>query len=448
MKKEVNARRDFLKQNSIAGLGILISGTLGSCAATQLSGSQKSGSVNATTLSNMNLEEIRDRYRNLLFNRFIPNMDKYVIDHELGGFMCWVNIDNGKQENSNKRTWFQGRGIWIYSFLYNNFEKNPKYLEIARKAKDFILKALPPEDKFYPGDFTKEGTPTSKEQGDIYGNLFVAEGLAEFAKASGERQYFALAKKIIFNAVAKYDRPDFTYPYRAEVRVAGPRILGHWMILLSITTQMLRQEEDPEIAALADRCVDAVMNHHLNPKYKLVNEALSHDFKPFTDSIASVVGDIGHGCETLAFVMNYAVLRKDSKLFDAAREAFKRHVSVAHDPVYGGYFYLLDNIEKYTWKIVDKVRWLNEEILIGSLIMLEHTGDQWAVQRFLETDTYVREKFVHPEHAFIVDSGDREVATYSHLRAENYHHPRQLMVTLLAIDRILNRGRKPSGIVS
>ncbi len=372
-------------------------------------------------------------------------MDSLVVDHQLGGFMCSVDILNRQLVSTNKRAWYEGRGIWTYSFLYNNLERNPRYLEIARKSKDFILKLLPADDSFYVSGFTREGKPLSDVEGDIYGNLFVAEGLAEYSRAAGDRHYFDLARSIILKAVERYDRPDFTYRYRAEAMVQGPRILGHWMILLSLTTQMLRHGPDTEIEALADRCVEAIMKHHLNPEYDLLNEALAHDLSPLSDKIAAQVGDIGHGCETLAFVMNYAVLRKNAALFKAASEAFRRHVTVARDTVYGGHFHMLENVDAHTW-VLNKVRWLQEEILIGALILIEHTGDQWALNCFAETEAYVREKFVRPEYAFVIDSGDRKVLKHSQTRAEHYHHPRQLMVSLLAFERMIGREKMPSGM--
>src|SRR5690606_2436859 len=220
-------------------------------------------------------------------------------------------------------------------------------------------------------------------------NLFVAEGLAEYAKASGERKYFAQAKDIILKAVERYDRPDFTYAYKAENREPGPRILGHWMILLSLCTQMLRQQPDAEIKALADRCVDAILNHHINPKSGVLNEAVGHDLSPLSDPVAFEFGDIGHGCETLAFVMNYAVLQKDAALFKRSSDEFKRHVEISKDRIYGGHFHALEDIaaNKYT---LTKVRWLQEEILIGALILIEHTGDEWALNCYAETENYIR----------------------------------------------------------
>ena len=55
-------------------------------------------------------------------------MNEYVIDHELGGFMCSVEIESGKSNSTDKRAWYEGRGMWTYSFLYNNLEKKPEYL--------------------------------------------------------------------------------------------------------------------------------------------------------------------------------------------------------------------------------------------------------------------------------------------------------------------------------
>lgn len=446
--KKGYSRRQFIKQNSLAGIGAIALGSSVNCGSRMKTGRdhlpQDDGDIR--TMEDMGLKQLYDRYRVALFNRFIPNMDELVIDHELGGFMCNLNIATRKLESTNKQTWYQGRGIWVYSYLYNNFGKDAKFLEVAYKAKEFMVPLLPKDDRFCPAMFLKDGTPRSTREGNIYGNLFVAEGLAEYALASGESKWFDLAREVLFKAVGRYDRADYSYEYKAENPVAGPRIFGHWMILVSVATQMLRQRpDDEELQALADRCVEAIMVHHLSREYRLVNEALAHDLSPLRDPIASQYADIGHGCEAFAFVMNYAVFRKDAALFEAAAGLFKRHVAVASDALHGGYFHILEHAENYTWEL-GKRRWLHEEVLLGAMSIIEHTGDPWAIKCFLETDAYVQEKFGHPEYAFVVDSGDRRVDKHSVVRAENYHHPRQLMVSLLAMDRIIKRDFKASGL--
>lgn len=438
------SRRDFIRRNSLGVCAMMAAGSVSPLFA---SGSSIPDPGNIKQIKDLGIRELRQKYTSALFDKFIPNMDSLVVDHEYGGFMCSVDIINRKTLSTNKRAWFEGRGIWMYSFLYNNFEKNPRYLEIAAQSKNFILKLLPEDGSYYVTNFTREGKPVGNVPGDIYGNLFVAEGLAEYSKASGEAGYLDQAIQIILKAVERYDRPDFEYPYKAEKRVKGPRILGHWMILLSLSTQILKQRQDERIQALADRCVDAILNYHITKEYGVLNEALAHDLSPLADPVASQYGDIGHGCETLAFIMNYAVFRKDKALFKRSSDEFKRHVEIAKDNVFGGHYYAFENIPNNTY-LLTKVRWLQEEILIGALILIEHTGDEWALNCFAQTEAYVREKFVRPEYAFVIDSGDRKVEKHSTVRAEHYHYPRQLMVSLLAFDRILKRGEKPSGLFS
>lgn len=395
----------------------------------------------------LNLQKLQDRYHSDLFDDFIPHMDQFVIDHQNGGFMCSVDITNGKQVNSNKTAWFEGRGMWTYSFLYNHFGKNPKYLEVARKSKDLILKLQPKDNSFWTSSFDRMGNPLSGP-GDIYSSLFVAEGLAEFAKASGEKQYFTLAKKIILSCLDRYDSPDYDY-YVAYLnpeapKIPAPRVLGHWMVFLRAATQILEDGPDADIQKVADRCLDACLNYHLNPEYKLFNEVLNHDMSRPTNSFKDF-SYTGHGIETCWMLLFEAARRKDKDLFARIADIFKRHVSVAHDHVYGGYFRALDHVGNNTWK-VDKVLWLQEEVLIGSLFMAEHTGDNWAQECFKETLEYVQQKFDVSGNLFWSSSGDRQLKEYAKNRAEHYHHPRHLMLNLLAVNRMLKRNGQVSNL--
>jgi len=444
MKKKGYSRRNFLKQNTLTGMGAVLLAGFGGCVTGRVSSNsekslEKRNSI--THIGDMTLEQLRDKYHSELFDKFLPNMDRLVVDHEFGGIMPSVDITSSKQLSSDKRAWSEGRGIWIYSYLYNNLDKNPKYLEIARKSKDFILKHQPSDDSFWIASYTREGSPRSGP-GDIFGNLYIAEGLAEFSKASGEMQYLELARKITLSAVARYDRPD--YRDASEKKIIGPRLLNHWMILLRNSTQMLEYQADPEIEKVAERCVDAIMNHHLNPEFNLLNFTLTHDLNRITDSEYAQSASIGIGIQTLWMVMFEAARKKDVKLFHRAQELFKRHVNVAHDPVYGGYFNTLNHVDNYTFNVA-KVQSTHVEVLIGTLFLIEHTADVWAEKCFAETYDYVQDKFVRSDYAFAIESGDRKVANHSKGMG-NYHYPRSLVMNLSALNRIINRKGRVSNL--
>lgn len=452
MENKDYSRRNFIKINSLGGLGILAGSTM----LMENIGIKETSSENhdssdqqIKSISGMTLEELREKYRKELFENFIPNMDKYAIDHEYGGVMCSLDVRTGKLANMEKTAWFVGRGMWVYSFLYNNLDPNPRYLEIARKSKDLLLKLQPKDDSFWPQRFSREGVALTGP-GDIYGSLFVAEGLFEYAKASGETKYRELAKKIIFDCVERYDQPDYSYSiasyFKNAPEIQGPRVLGHWMIFLSLSTQMLKHEPDEDLEKLAARSIDSIMNFHVNKDYGLTNEILNHDLS-LPNNGFSQHSIVGHGLETLAFVMFDAARRKDVKLFRTAEPIFKKLVDVSADYVYDGYFHALQEVDKYTWT-TGKSLWCQQEVLNGALFLIEHTNDEWGHRHFSRTDSYIFDKYYNPNYKFWHSGGDRKMINPNINLLEHYHHARQLMLGLLSIERMIERKGKISGMFS
>jgi len=406
------------------------------------------------TLAGLTLKELRGRYHSFLYDEFLQFVDKYVIDTEHGGFMCGADRD-GTRLHTDKDSWYTGRGIWTYSYLYNNVEKNGHYLDVARRAVEFVLKAKPSGDAMWPRKMSRTGEVKSEPTDEIYGDMFIAQGLAEFAKASGEARYHEMAKEIARKCVRVYDRPDYqpgigrTYLGPDAKPIPGARIGGVWMVFIYFTSQILERENDHEMAALSDRSIDALMNRHYNPDFGLNNEIVNHDLSR-PDNEYAQLAYTSHTWETLWMVMAEALRRKDKKLFDLAAERFKRHVECSWDDVYGGAFAGCRNVDENTW-ILNKSMWPQEEILVGTMMMIEHTGSAWAWEMFTKTFDWVTEKFHLKRYGYSMFSrgGDRKgVFDVNHYtNVDVFHNPRHLMMNLAALDRIMKLGGKPSGLI-
>lgn len=440
-------RRAFFRKS--AGIGALLAGISG-CKIEPTPRPPRS--VDNWKIAGRSLEELREQYRHDLFDDFLPFMDKYVIDHEFGGFMCTVDRD-GSRIDSKKRAWYEGRGIWTYSYLYNHVQSDKKYLEIAHKSVNFLRKNRPVGDRLWPENYTREGKTDGRPDARGYGDLFIATGLQEFAKASGEDKWWDVAKEILMKVVRLYDRPDY-YPASGQVYlgpkarpIPGARVLGVWMCFINLTSQMLEYKSDHEVQEVLNKSIKAVMDFHFNPEFNLINEILNHDMSRPADDYRQLVYT-GHAIETLWMILYEAARIRDKKLFAAAVERFKRHVEVAWDDVYGGVFQGLTNVWKNEW-VLDKVLWAQEEVLIGSLFIVEQTGDPWAKEMFGKMYTYVQDKYPLKKYGYPlwINSADRKVTFVTHYnRAENFHHPRHLMLNLLCIDRMLKRGGKVSNL--
>jgi len=390
-------------------------------------------------LAGMSLEALRDQYRQDLFEDFLPFADQYVVDHELGGFMCNADRD-GARISETKNTWFNGRGIWTYAFLYNHIDKKPEYLDIARKAVAFMLNTMPPQDRLWAKNFTRDGAPVGGPDTEIYSDLFVAIGLAEYARAVQDEAFWDIARKLMLKCVKIYDRPGYgAGPVGKDLpATSGARILGHWMILLWLATQMLTFKEDPDVTAMASRCVDAIMNSHFNPDFGLLNEVINHDLSRPDNDLAQYVCT-GHAIETLWMVMAEAERTGDAALFDLAAERFRRHVDVAWDDVYGGVLHTLKHVDDNVWDL-GKHMWVQEEVLTGAMVLIERTESAWASEMFSRTFAYAKEnlwlkKYGHPLQ---MRSADRKATFVPHAsNIDVFHNPRHLMFNLLNLDRML-----------
>lgn len=397
----------------------------------------------------MDLEQLREQYRKDLFEDCIAFLDKHVVDRVYGGFLCNADRD-GTRLSDRKETWFEGRGVWVYSFLHRNFGGNPQHLDVARKSLKFILAARPEgADALWPDRFTREGQPLSPLSAMIYGDMFIAEGLVEYGRATSDLRSWEEAKKLIQKCLRVYERPgyapDVVASYRCPkpVRAPGARSQGVAMVMIRVIKQMLEVRADAELQRALDIAVNAVLHHFYNPDYGLNNELLNHDYSRPTGDLSRFVYT-GHSIETLWMLADEAVRRGDRKMLETAAERFRRHAEVAWDDVYGGVFRGASDIEQNLW-VLDKVLWAQEEVLIGALLFWEHLGARWARHAFERTFRYVQEYYPLQKHGlgYWITTADRKVTFEKHHdRIENYHHPRHLMLNLLAIERLIARGDK------
>ncbi len=413
-------------------------------------------------LAGMSLKELRQSLHDELFNVFLPLWDKHGVDHENGGVMSSMDYD-GTLVNSDKLLWFQGRAIWIYSFLYNHLDKNPRYLEIARKTKDFLLKHAQQSDGWWAEKLSREGKVLKPYSGDTEGMYFVVEGLQEYAAATGDEQARDIAFSLLKKLFQDFDQPGFRYlgadfPYLWNSKQAV-RPQGLWMVIVYIAAQMLSRWKDPEILAMADRAIDAIMNKHYNPAIGLNTEALFFDFtRPKEDEQKC---RIGHSIESLWMVMEEATRRGDWALWNTCAERAHRHLEVGWDHVYGGISEWV-NVDQggYQWppetpvgtdlefRYVGeyhymKALWALNEAMIVALNVYDRTGAEWAVGYFDMSYKVWMEKFSQKKRGLpgYMLFADRKMIAQPHVaRQDNYHPPRQLMLNILALDRMIQRG--------
>ena len=137
-----------------------------------------------STLAGKGLKQLRDEYRDRLFRRYLPFWHRGGLDEKSGGIICELN-DEGAVASDEKFIWYQGRAIWVYAYLYNNFGNDERFLKIARRTRDFMVERMHAGDGRWHEKVRRDGTVVEGPGKNVYGALFAAAGLAEYYKATG-----------------------------------------------------------------------------------------------------------------------------------------------------------------------------------------------------------------------------------------------------------------------
>ena len=151
--------------------------------------------------------------------------------------MCELN-DDGSVFNDEKYIWYQGRAIWVYAFLYNNFGKTPHWLDIAARTRDFMVKHMYAGEGSWVEKVGRDGTVLEGVGETVYGWLFAAMGLAQHYIATGDLKDLELAKEIDLggdeglrrSGLRRYVDTRSTRPSNAPAK--GVRSQGHSMVFL------------------------------------------------------------------------------------------------------------------------------------------------------------------------------------------------------------------------
>ena len=338
-------------------------------------------------LGGMSLEALRDDYRQRLFEQYLPFWEKGGYDREYGGFSCELN-DDGSVAEDEKFIWYQGRAIWVYSFLYNRIEKNPAWLRMAEKTKQFMVQHMYAGAGRWIEKTRRDGTVLEGVGKTVFGDFFAALGLTQLYLATRDPADLKLAKDSIWGAVKAYDDPAYTdkdtMQYTTvKVPPAGLRTQGHSMCLVLALSDLLSADRDPALEKLQKSHVDHIVNRFWNAEYGIANEYLRHDYTRIPEAASHMYA--GHSLETLWIVMHEALRIGDRNLFDAMKARIRRLLEMCWDYVFEGWgsdnCHVFGTPELYQGPgFGTKTMWAHCEIMVACLSILEHTGESWAKQ--------------------------------------------------------------------
>ncbi len=380
---------------------------------------------------------LRDNYHSLLLENVIPFWLRHGIDEKHGGVFTCLR-DDGSRISGDKYLWSQGRAVWTFAALHNRIAPDDRLLAIARRTADFILRYGRDEEGAVLFRLTREGAPLEPAI-SAYADYFVAYGLGELYRATGEERLREEALTIFRRAARVTRDPEFERfaPYARPPgirRMHGPVMLG-----LEVAQELADIAPEPDVRDFSDWCLDRIMNRHLAAGDPWLLEHLGPDdcFRDTPEGRAIVPG---HAIESLWFVLHQACRRQDPLLAQRALDAIRFHLEAGWDPEFGGIFLGVDchggipwwpNAEKKLW-------WPHTEAIYALLLAHTLTDASWPLEWLDRIQRWAFEKFPDREHGEWrqrLDRSGRPISTLVALPVKDpFHLPRTLILAISLLD--------------
>ncbi len=339
---------------------------------------------------------LAQQYKNELSENVIPFWEKHSIDKECGGFYTCLDR-SGNVFDTDKFIWLQGRQVWLFSALYNNMEKNEKWLDIAEHGARFLDKYGHDKDGNWYFSLNREGKPLVAPY-NIFSDCFATMAFGQLAKATGDEYYSEIAVNTFRKILARADNPKGMY----NKVFPGTRPLKSFslpMILCNLSLEIEHLLEKSKVDETIERCIHEVMEVFYDSKSGLIRENVSPDGS-FSDSFEGRLLNPGHGIEAMWFIMDLAVRNKNKALLEKAVRITLDILKYSWDEEFGGIFYFMDimgkPVQQLEWD--QKLWWVHIETLISLIKGYYHTGNPDCLKWFEKVHDYIWSHFPDPQY--------------------------------------------------
>lgn len=380
-------------------------------------------------------------YKKELTGNIFPFWIEHGIDRKNGGYFTCLDRE-GRLFDSTKSVWFQGRFAFNLAFAYNHIEPNEEWLALSKLGIDFIEKHCTDEDGRMFFEVTAEGTPLRKRR-YLFSETFAAIAMAEYAIASGEKQYAEKAMELFRLILTYKNTPGLLTPkYLPAMEAKGHSLC---MILINTASRIREILPSPELDRQIDESLAEIQKDFIHPEYKALLETVGPNGE-FIDTTAGRLINPGHCIETAWFILEEAKYRGwDKELTELGLTVFDWAWDWGWDKEYGG---IINFRDCKNWPAQDysqdmKFWWPQTETIIACLYAYLATGNEKYIERHRLISDYTYSHFPDREfgewYGYLHRDGSVAQPAKGNLFKGPFHIPRMLIKGNMLCKEILNK---------
>jgi N-acylglucosamine 2-epimerase len=275
---------------------------------------------------------------------------------------------------------------------------------------------------------TREGKPL-RQRRYVFTEVFAVLGLAEYAKASGDRKALELARATL-EVIRDYTLNDKLPP---KMFPEARRTRGHSLAMIQIDMLQVLRDADPErdYTSLMDERIDDVLTNFVRPDLQAVLEVIGPEGELLLDLPEGRWMNPGHAIETAWFILEEARRRGDDALAARAYPIIDWALERGWDEPYGGLLYFIDIEGKQQpsleWDM--KLWWPHNEAIYATLLAYHMSGQEKYYSWFEKILAYSLAHFEDREHGEWIGYLHRDGSVSMDLKGNMwkgpFHLPRQ-----------------------
>ena len=379
-----------------------------------------------------------DWYRRELTDNILAFWTEKGLDRINGGMFTCLDRE-GNLMDSTKSVWFQGRCAYVYSYAYNNVERNPEWLSVAKSCIDFIEKhCIDPQTWQLYFTVTAEGKALRKRR-YVFSDCFAAIAMAEYAKASGDSSYAFKAVEMFKHIQYMLNTPGFLEPKSMEP-ARGHSIT---MILVNVAIVLKQVSSDPVLDRQIRESADAIEHFFMHPEFKCILEMVSPE-GGLIDTCEGRTINPGHGIETAWFLMQASELLNEPHYKDIALTIFDWQYDWGWDKEFGGIINFRDckGFPNQDYSQDMKFWWPQCETVIAALYAYKLTGEQKYFDRYLLAHEWILKHLKDPQYpewfGYLHRDGSVAQDAKGNLFKGPFHIPRMLVLASKLCNQIID----------
>ncbi len=367
---------------------------------------------------NQILLQLKREVQDDLIKNILPYWTNRMTDNKNGGFFGRIDADEKVYTDAEKGGILNARILWTYSSAYRVL-KDPEYLRMATRAKEYILKYFIDND--HGGTYrslTATGEPSDTRK-QIYSQAFFVYALSEYCRATGDKQALQKATEI-FECIEKHalDKdlngyyevfsPDWTHsPDRliGEQNASVEKTMNTHLHIMEAYANLYRVWPDERMRERLRNLVDIFLEKIINSDTHHLNCFLGRDW----NAIGSI-DSYGHDIESSWLLYEAAHLLDDPELTERVQEVSIKIANGASEGLMPDGSMLTEKDNTTGHVSTRRSWWEQAETVVGYLNAYELSGDKAYLQKVVNSWNYIKKHFVDHKnggwYSYVTESGE------------------------------------------